>query len=68
MSGKSKSRKSILSAIESLKQRIAEHERKIANAHEIQDRYHVEHWRKEIAEFKIQVSKLQQEARLATDD
>ena len=68
MSGKSKSRKSILSAIESLKQRITEHERKIANAHEIQDRYNVEHWRKEIAEFKKQLSELQQEARLATDD
>jgi hypothetical protein len=68
MPGKSKSRKSILTAIESLKKRIAEHERKIANAHEIQDRYNVEHWRKEIAEFKIQLSELQQEARLATDD
>lgn len=68
MSGKSKSRKSIISAIESLKQRIAEHERKIANAHEIQDRYNVEHWRKEIAEFKKQLSELEKEARLATNE
>ena len=68
MSGKSKSRKSILSAIESLKKRIADHERKIENAHEIQDRYNVEHWRKEIAEFKRQLGELQQEARLASDD
>jgi hypothetical protein len=68
MSGKSKSRKSVLNAIESLKQRIAEHERKIANAHEIKDRYNVEHWRKEIVEFKRQLRELEQEARLATDD
>lgn len=68
MSGKSKSRKSILSAIESFKKQIADHERKIANAHPIQDRYHVEHWRNEIAEFKKQLSELQQQARLATDE
>jgi prefoldin subunit 5 len=68
MPGKGKSRKSILSAIESLMKRIEEHERKIANAHEIEDRYNIEHWRKEIKEFKNQVSKLQQEARVATDD
>jgi len=49
MSGKSKSRKSILSAIESFKKQIADHERKIANAHPIQDRYQLEHWRNEIA-------------------
>lgn len=68
MAGKSKSRKSLLAAIESLKKRIAEHEKKIANAHEIQDRYNVEHWRKEIKEFQKQLIELEKEAGVANDE
>lgn len=68
MAGKGKSRKSILSAIESLKQRITDHQNKLNNAHEVRDRYNIEHWRKEIEEFKKQIRVLEQEARVATDD